>query len=168
MKKNSGYTLIELVTVILIMGVLVAGASVSLKGMENADVDGAANKLVSILTQARSQSVTKAGGTIWFEIKCDGTGNLSAHIYQGDMTNPSAATELDKISLCNKKISLVTKKETPSGSIQQQLNPGNSVKFQFLKPSGELTEKYTDITLKGSKDVNIIVIYETGRCIIEE
>lgn len=169
MKKNSGFSLIELIVVILIMGILVAGGTVSVARMHDSDVDGAANKLLSILTHARNQSVTKAQGSVWFELKCDSSGNYSAYIYQGDESNPGAAQVVDSEKIGGSSLKLKIKQKEDDGStVENELTAGNSIKFHFDKSCGEIQEKYSDIKISGAKDINLIIIRETGRCLIEE
>ena len=168
MKKNAGFTLIELIVVILIMGILVGGATVSIVRMHDSDVDSAANKLVSILTQARSQSVTKSQNSIWFELERDSDG-CTAYIYQGDETNPSSAQVVDTEKICGDSVEIkVTTEDDAGNTAETSLASGNSVLFHFAKPTGKISEDYTDIKISGTKDINIIVIKETGRCLIEK
>lgn len=168
MKKNAGVTLIELIVVILIMGILTSGATISLARMHDSDVDGAAGKLVSILTQARSQSVTKSQNSIWFELKCDSDG-CTAYIYQGDKSNPSSAAAVDSEKICGSSVSIkYTTEDSLGNRAETTLASGNSIQFNFAKPTGKISEDYTDIKICGTKDINIIVIKETGRCLIEK
>ena len=72
--NNRGFSLIELIVVVLITAILSGGIVTSMIVIRDADVSAASKKLVSILTAARSYTISKSGDTIWLELsKEDGS-----------------------------------------------------------------------------------------------
>ncbi len=165
--NNRGFSLIELIVVVLITAILSGGIVTSMIVIRDSDVSAASKKLVSILTAARSYTISKSGDTIWLELSKE-DGSCYAYVYQGDKGAPDDAKVLSSEKICGKSITLKIREELYDGSEEvTEVADGTSVKFNFIKASGALTEGYTDITVKGGsdKEENIIVIKETGRCI---
>ncbi|MCI8308101.1 MAG: prepilin-type N-terminal cleavage/methylation domain-containing protein [Lachnospiraceae bacterium] len=165
---NGGFSLVELIVVVLITAILSGGVATSVVILHDADVTAASKKLVSMLTTARSYTVSKSGGTVWFEIAKEDGGGFYAYIYHGDKSAPDDADILSKEKLGGKSLTLDVTKEKDDGTQEiTRLEDGQTVQFNFIKSSGALLEKYTDITFSGGNDKseNIIVINETGRCI---
>lgn len=165
--NNRGFSLVELIVVVLITAVLAGGIAVSVSVIHDADVSAASKKLVSMLTAARSYTTSKSRDTIWLELSKESGGGYYAQIYQGNKSTPAAAEVLSKEKIGGSSLTLKIKELKADGTACEiNVTDGNSVKFNFIKASGALTENYTDITVtNGSKTENIIVIKETGRCI---
>lgn len=165
---NRGVSLVEIVVVVLITAILSGGAIISMAAVRDADVTAASKKLVSVLAAARSYTISKSGNTVWLEITKKTDGGYYAYIYQGDKSVPEDAEILSSEKIGGKSIKLNVKETLADGSAAvTDVTDGVSVKFNFIKASGALTESYTDITVSGGSDKveNIIVIQETGRCI---
>lgn len=58
--NNSGFSLVELIVVVLIMGILAGGATMAISTVSNADAQRAARNLSSMLTQARQLAMSTA------------------------------------------------------------------------------------------------------------
>lgn len=165
---NKGFSLVELIVVVLITAILSGGAVISMNAVRDADAAAASKKLVSVLTTARSYTISKSGNTVWLEITKKNNGGYYAYVYQGDKSVPEDAEVLSSEKIGGKSLTLNVKEDLADGSTKvTNVTDGTSVKFNFIKASGALTESYTDITVTGgsNKVENIIVIKETGRCI---
>lgn len=57
--KNKGFSLIEMIVVLAVMSVLIAFASLSIATINNAKVNDAAARMVTMIRQARTQSISK-------------------------------------------------------------------------------------------------------------
>lgn len=166
--NNKGFSLVELIVVVLITAILAGGVVTSVAVIHDADVPAASKKLVSMLTAARSYTTSKSRDSIWLELSKEDGGGYYAQIYQGDKSNPDDAEVLSKEKIGGKLLTLKIKELKDDGTVAEiNITDGASVKFNFIKASGALKEGYTDITVTdgGSKSENIIVIKETGRCI---
>lgn len=92
--KNSGFSLIELVVVLAIMGV-VALFSVEIYGNVNsADVESAAENTDSMLSLLRTRSITKADDFI-MKIEKDADGEFVTCLYENRKTTDASGKEVD-------------------------------------------------------------------------
>lgn len=165
--NNGGFSLVEMIVVVIIMAVLAGGAVISVTAIHEADVPAASKKIVAMLTAARSYTVSKSKDSVWLEFTVD-DGDYYARIYQGDKSDTGSAQVLSEEKISGKSLAIKVKETRDDGTVNEtDITDGVSVKFNFLKASGALTEDYTDITVSGGNNQteNIIVIKETGRCI---
>lgn len=165
---NRGFSLVELIVVVLIMAIISGGVITSVVVIHNADVNSAADKTVAVLNSARSYTISKADGSIWFELcKISGEGYYGI-VYQGDKIDPSHAEKLTSEKIGGETLAITVKKTNSDNTIQSiTVTEDNPVEFNFVKASGSLKEDYCDILISGSKDKNIVVIKETGRFFVE-
>lgn len=165
---NRGLSLIELIVVIMIIAIISGGVVVSVTVIHNADASSAADKTVAILNSARSYSVSKSEGSIWFELcKISGKGYYGI-IYSGSKSDLANAKELATEKLGGESLTITVKKKNADDTVENLVvSEGHPVEFNFDKSSGALKENYTDILISGNKDKNIIVIKETGRVLVE-
>ena len=82
--NNKGFSLIELIVIIAIMGVLVGGASLGIGLVFSKDAMKCATRLNDSIYDARANSMYKAGK---FELSIDNTGSANvATVSQTDVT----------------------------------------------------------------------------------
>ena len=88
--NNKGFSLIELIVIIAIMGVLVGGASLGISLVFSKDAMKCATRLNDSIYDARANSMYKAGK---FELSIDNTGSANtATISQTDLTPVTSDT----------------------------------------------------------------------------
>ena len=88
--NNKGFSLIELIVIIAIMGVLVGGASLGIGLVFSKDAMKCATRLNDSIYDARANSMYKAGK---FELSIDNTGSANtATISQTDLTPATSDT----------------------------------------------------------------------------
>lgn len=88
--NNKGFSLIELIVIIAIMGVLVGGASLGIGLVFSKDAMKCATRLNDSIYDARANSMYKAGK---FELSIDNTGSANtATISQTDLTPVTSDT----------------------------------------------------------------------------
>lgn len=165
-KENKGFSLLELIVIVLIIGILSTTTLVAVSNMYNARVTAARNRVVSLLSNARTATIAKADGTIWFEISKDSDGDYYGTIYEGTKYDYTASKKLSEDKLGNDRLTIKVKN---ADGTSKEVDSSNSVIFDFVKSTGALDEDYTDVEISNnSRTSNIIVINETGRCIRDE
>ena len=133
----------------------------------DAFLDAAANQLVSMVSTARSYGTSKANGSIWFELKQETSGAYYGYVYQGDPSNPATAEVVASEKIGGKTLTFTMKENSGGASTSTQISATQSAEMHFIKGTGGINEYYTDIEIAGSKTVNVVMIRETGRVIIE-
>lgn len=169
-KVNKGFTLIELIVVILILAILGAGSVVGFRTVYEADLDSSAQKLLTMLSKTRQEAVMKENGTVRLLLKQTTEGEFIASVlyhngtseeelYARKIGSASIKIKVKDISGAITEISK-TPSEDPVAIVLEELP------FSFKKSTGGLIQNYTDIILEGSSTKNIIMIKETGRCFL--
>lgn len=158
--NNKGFSLIELIVVIMIMAIMTGGAVMSYNVVHDADVSAAADELTSMLTGTRKLAIAKEADTIQLAIEYDDD-KFYGRIYEYDGTNWVKISE-EKLGGSSLRFTIEN-----SGMPIQMPTPRNKVEFNFKKSNGSLKEDYTKIIITGSKTREITVIKETGRCIAD-
>src|SRR5574344_2317756 len=103
MKKQSGFTLIELVVVIVILGILAATAAPKFMDLQTDARISAANGMAGAVKSAVSMTYSKAilGGKDKLA-----TGNANAYVCASGTTCSTAAEAANKITLADRKTRL--------------------------------------------------------------
>ena len=148
--NNKGFSLIELIVIIAIMGVLVGGASLGIGLVFSKDAMKCATRLNDSIYDARANSMYKAGK---FELSIDNTGSANvATISQTDVTPIISDTVyLDGVD-SNKKTTISAK------FVTEAVPAGTAISFPvnltFDKAKGNV---YFDVDADGTYDDGIIV-----------
>ena len=148
--NNKGFSLIELIVIIAIMGVLVGGASLGIGLVFSKDAMKCATRLNDSIYDARANSMYKAGK---FELSIDNTGSANvATISQTDLTPVTSDTiYLDGVD-SNKKTTISAKFVTEAVPAGTALS--FPVNLTFDKAKGNV---YFDVDADGTYDDGIIV-----------
>ena len=188
-KNNKGFSLIELIVAVIILGVLSAGAVAGFSSVVNARVDSATDRVVNVLKQARTTALGMLNHT-----DSDNKTQIYARIYlENGNYYISICRDTDVLlneKICNDNISLVfqehkiradgTFTETDIVTVGDGNTDNDIVKLYFKKGTGEISKvvaaNYDDsdedekmginqIKVQGVKDSkNVILVAVTGRC----
>lgn len=184
--NNEGFSLVELIVVILILGILTAGTTIGISVLYNAKVDNAAKRLESMLTRAREEAMAHVEADTWLEIKTEGD-NIFARVYvQNKGAAESDLKAEEKLGNTNITVKLwkaksddPEDKKYPAGEaawnggtnvetitsspIDVHYNAANGAVEPFTE--GASLYYLTDIQLTGSETKYLTIIPETGRVI---
>ena len=154
--NNKGFSLIELIVIIAIMGVLVGGASLGIGLVFSKDAMKCATRLNDSIYDARANSMYKAGK---FELSIDNSGSANvATISQTDLTPVTSDTVyLDGVDSAKKtdiSAKFVTEADPEGTSFSLP------VTVTFDKSKGNV---YFDVNGDGAYDDGIIVFDITPR-----
>jgi len=156
--NQAGMTLIELIVVILIIGILSAGAVAGVSYVNRMDASNTGEKLVSLLDRTRVYTIS-ANGTVTLELKKEG------NTYYGTLKNDG--TVVDKVSLGSGNLKIKATKTVTSGgvSVDQTLNINSVTAYviSYKKDNGAFAEAYKQIKIEGSKTRYIQMVHTTGR-----
>lgn len=184
--NNEGFSLVEVIVVVLILGILTAGTTIGISVLYNAKVDNATKRLESMLTRAREEAMAHVEAETWLELRVEDD-NIYSRVYV--QNNGAAEAELkaeEKLGNTNITIRLWKSKSDASEDKKYPvddaswLSSGNtetvtSTPFEIhynaangavvAYAEGSSLYYITDIQLTGSETKYLTIIPETGRVI---
>ena len=111
--NNAGMSLVEIVVVVLIMGILSAGAVIGFTFIRNRDASSAAEALLTALNRAKIQTTASDGvNDITLRVVADGDG-YSAKILK-------SGTVIDEVEIGDSALTIVAKND--DGSISKTVS----------------------------------------------
>lgn len=159
-QNNSGMSLVEIIVVVLILGILSAGAVVGFSFIRSMDASSAAETIVSLLNRTKVETLaSKEGDNVRLQVmKEDNT--FYGRILKG---SGSTETELDKVKIGGNGISIVAK----YGASSLTIDDSHSCIIQYNKSNGAFSSTYTRFEVTGAKTSNVYMVTGTGRCYME-
>lgn len=150
--NNKGFSLIELIVIIAIMGVLVGGAGLGIGLVFSKDAMKCATRLNDSIYDARANSMYKAGK---FELSIDNSGSANvATISQTDLTPVTSDTVyLDGVD-SGKKTTISARFVTVTEAVPEETDLRLPLNLTFDKAKGNV---YFDVDADGTYDDGIIV-----------
>ena len=150
--NNKGFSLIELIVIIAIMGVLVGGASLGIGLVFSKDAMKCATRLNDSIYDARANSMYKTGK---FELIIDNSGSANtATISQTDLTPATSDTVyLDGVD-SGKKTTISARFVTVTEAVPEETDLRLPLNLTFDKAKGNV---YFDVDADGTYDDGIIV-----------
>ena len=150
--NNKGFSLIELIVIIAIMGVLVGGAILGIGLVFSKDAMKCATRLNDSIYDARANSMYKAGK---FELSIDNSGSANvATISQTDLTPATSDTVyLDGVD-SGKKTTISARFVTVTEAVPEETDLRLPLNLTFDKAKGNV---YFDVDANGTYDDGIIV-----------
>ncbi len=172
--NNEGITLVELIVVILIMSIVSAGAVIGISTVYNARVDNAAKRLETMILYARETAMANAGRETKLTVSVE-SGDLVAKVYVGDAAEPVETEKLGSDAILVDFYLTADGRDPSEGAAAKtsvHVTEVNDVTLRFDQSSGgikaEATGTYTDVNLRGSESINLILIPENGRVVRSE
>ena len=163
---NKGFSLIELIVVIAILGIISVGIVNTFGLLSNASAKGAANKLKTALTETRVECMSKA--------------QASLHIYQNEsseyyVTLTVNDEEKAPVKIGDSKVDITYKRSSKTAMIDQALEiPAEGIEIEFDRDTGEFkpikgTEFYCKkiIVTSGERRYTLTCERLTGKIILE-
>lgn len=183
--NNSGFSLIELIVVILIMSVLTVGAAVGFSIVYNAKVDNAQKRLETMFQRAREEAMAHIDNDTWLKVYVSDE-VIFAGVYMQEIGKPVQEVATERLGNTNISVTLTAYKDgkvtgsagdsvskiiTDSTGVSIYYNPANgglkAMTASFETPAVDTYYYLTDVTLTGSETLGIIIIPETGRVIVK-
>ena len=154
--NQAGMSLVELIVVVLILGILSAGAAVGAAYANNVNAKSAAEKLNSMLERTRLLTISSDVNVEMVLFK-DSNG------YCGKIMKGS--TEVDVVHLGNDALTITVETE---GGATTTIGP-SSCTFAYKKANGAFADSclYSVVTITGSKTKEVQLVHDTGRSYIK-
>lgn len=193
---DRGFSLVELIVVVLIVAILATTATISLSIVINADTEKAAKKFCTMMSTARAKAMAtdgeKSGSDVLhivFRVFVK-DGNNYAGIYKYDEHGNLKET-IEEEKLSNYKVNIIVgpQNSETQPSAMKQLDESdtdrNYAEYRFRKSSGGIDSVklgagaaetdssstnlkfYTDVIFDGSETFKAIIVPGTGRCYLE-
>jgi len=166
MKKNLGFSLIELIITVLILGILSTATAVSISNIRRGDAIGFAKSLTTALERARLESLSRPKETVTAVLSREADGYYITYYYQ----NETEKKEGDSIRLGTAQLGITLVKEDGITSVNMGTEPADitKVEFKYSKSTGAfLTYTYQTIQITGRNTASIKLVKETGRCFVQ-
>jgi prepilin-type N-terminal cleavage/methylation domain-containing protein len=180
-RNNAGFSLVELIVVILIMGILATGATISVSIIYNADAERAATNIVAGLNEARTKAIAlnDEGTHIDIEARIEqrDNGDYYLGIYRVDNTYkvngavPRTESLLEEKKLGNDRVSIYA---APKNSVianaetytlvfsDAESGTGTKVAYTFKKSTGGLVLAGTETDTGVITDANLCDVLVIG------
>lgn len=156
--NNAGMSLVEIIVVVLIMGVLSAGAMVGFTFIRSRDASSAAEALVTALNRAKIQTTASDGvNDITLQIVAGSDGYTAKILKSG--------TEIDEVEIGDNALTISfaeNDSDTPTA-----VSSSTPCVIQYYKSNGAFSSNYTRLVVAGSKTYTVRMVKNTGRCYIE-
>jgi prepilin-type N-terminal cleavage/methylation domain-containing protein len=156
---NKGFSLIEVIVVVLILGIVSTIAVLSVSYAYSSSANHCAKRLAYLLDYTRMQSMGMVDGTVCLRLEVKGDGSINAISIKDE---GGVETVLDTEEIGNSNLTIYY---TDSVG-EKKLLANHSIDFKYSKNSGAFnasTTPYSSIRVEGSKTAILVLVRETGR-----
>lgn len=160
MKKNGGFTLIELIVVVAILAIMSVGTVSAMGYMTLANSNKCASKIDSGLTVLKSKNMSKAEPTYMYIYMING--NYYIDYYTGD--NPADFTPSENGQVIANNQLVVSKDSTPIEGTDDMVCIGINRKDGSFKNTLLPT---SEIVISGKSSKKVVLVSSTGKHYID-
>ncbi len=156
--KNCGFTLVEMIVVILIIGILTAPAIISFSTVARAKANGCTEKLVKLLDQTRGDSMSRVEGAVKLVVE------KKENAYYGTLFI-NDGTVKDEVKLGDGSLTI---RFYLGDFLVSEIDDDSSFTIKYQKGNGALffdieAPTFDRIVISGSNTRTIRIYKETGR-----
>ena len=191
-KDKSGFSLVELIVVVLIMAIVATGTAVAISTLYNADVERTAKKVTNLMKVARSKAIAldDTSTQVIVRLYKDASGDYKGGVFL-HKTSDGTFHEYDESLVTEEKISnykvdlTVSGKASSSGEATKSIS--SSVVDYYTKSTGGIIKQeldgvvyglddagkpdehrlYRDLIFSGSDTSRIIIVPATGKSYLD-
>lgn len=190
---NKGFSLIELIVIVLIIGIISTGAAMSFSVYYNADAERAAKRVGTVLSNARAEAMTYNDDTIsqtinviaYIEQRENGDyyAGVEKRTYQKN-TGTTTVENIEEVKLANSRVKVIMAKKNGVASEELKFNtatswggPDGRIEYSFKRGTGRLvpsptgtvtSSDYCDISIEGSETYKLILSTASGKCLLRK
>lgn len=156
-RKNSGFSLVEVIVVVLILGVVAAATTFGISFMRSMDASATAKELMALLERTRMQTLAvEEGETVRLELYEENS-KYYARILQG-------TEETDLVRLKGTGLTVTVR---ATGTVTEVKEGEAPVVFTYDKGNGAFTSDWNRVEFQGTKEQTLVLVTKTGRCYLE-
>lgn len=167
-QNNAGFSLVEMIVVVLIMGVLSATVVVGFSFIRSMDASSAGEALLSALNRTKLQTTASASGeTIQLKITQEGNQYYGTILKEKEEEDGSTSvTVVDKMEIGGTGISITA--EEADGD-RTSIDTSTPCIITYQKSNGAFASscEYIKLEVTGSKTKTVRLVKETGRSYME-
>lgn len=163
MRKNhhKGFSMIELIIVIAIIGIFTAMATLGFGYLQSGNVKSAAKNIDSTLTKLKLDTMKQSNQPVMYIYKKGS--DYYMYCTANDFTVPGTGDAAVGKKIGNSNVKITASK----GGSEQNLNTGGSFQIKFKKGNGAFSSDYTHIYVRHSDGKGITydieMVKETGK-----
>ena len=181
--SNAGFSLIEIIVVVLIIAIAAGAAVMSLSAALRVNTTRAATELSSVISEARIEAMSRPAGSVELRVYQSGSdGRFYADIVMKKTGKADAAGTssggpekiIESKSVASGAVSLSASDSSAAAGRSAEIKGSSSAVIKFDKSSGRLSSfkvgtgsGYDSVVISGAKTSTVRIAKMTGRSYVE-
>ena len=181
--SNAGFSLIEIIVVVLIIAIAAGAAIMSLSAALRANTTRAATELSSVISEARIEAMSRPAGSVELRVyQSSSDGRFYADIVMKKTGKANAAGTssggsekiIESKSVASGAVSLSASDSSSAAGRSAAINGNSSAVIKFDRSSGRLNSfevgtgsGYDSVVISGAKTSTVRIAKMTGRSYVE-